>query len=292
MSTLQYIRERQSNLSATANRRKKRLRTAKLTSFTLGITGATLAAIAGGLSDATWHPYFAWPAAVSIAAGTFLATRLLGRDQVNQHVRARKASEALKRQAFLYATSSGPYKEGDKLEKLKANVSVIDDNVADLAAIEETVPATDSCPDSEISLDDYLEKRLNNQISYYRRTAKELEVPQSLLAKLEFLLAGIAAVITAIAAGVGKGDFDLASLTAVLTTITGGLLAHSESSKYSELISSYRATANRLHALAMNNFDSERPSDFVEACEKVIESETNSWMALWENENISEISPG
>ena len=87
---------------------------------------------------------------------------------------------------------------------------------------------------------------MDAQIRYYGNSADKLAKPSRWLHRAEFVLAGLAAVITAVAANVGKGKFDIAPLTAVLTTLAATLLAHLQAARYDENIVSFRATASRL----------------------------------------------
>jgi SMODS and SLOG-associating 2TM effector domain 1 len=116
---------------------------------------------------------------------------------------------------------------------------------------------------------------------YYKNSAEKLSKPSRFLHSAEFVLAGTAAVITAIAASVGKGIFDIASLTAVITTLAGTVLSHLQAVRFDELIVSYRATANRLANLKATSKSSATAPDIATAAEDIIASETNSWQALW-----------
>ena len=108
-SLLERVATRQSELSQTANALKARLDHVRFACFALSIGGASLAAIASGLPNDTYRNWLTWPAAAMLAISAFVTARILGRESVMLLVKARMASEALKREAFLYATSAPPY---------------------------------------------------------------------------------------------------------------------------------------------------------------------------------------
>jgi DNA-binding transcriptional ArsR family regulator len=277
-----HIADRQAGFSETANALKARLDKVRITCFGLSVGGATLAAVAGGLPNDTYRSYLAWPAAAMLAVGAFVTARLLSKDSVTLHIKARMASEALKREAFLYATGAKPYDVVAKRDDLlKLALDNVEKNAEGLGLYEQKAASLGSCPRESLNAAGYLAKRLDGQIGYYQKSAEKLTRPSRILHIAEFVLAGAAAVITAVAASVGKGSFDLAALTAVITTLAGTVFAHLQAARYDELIISYRATAHRLANLRAVTAPSASAADIALAAEEVIASETNSWQALW-----------
>jgi hypothetical protein len=130
-----------------------------------------------------------------------------------------------------------------------------------------------------------------SMISPYLPKAEQYRKIASRLRTIEFFLALAATAITALAGVVGKtipvgaDRFDLAALTAVLTTVSGAILAHIEASRYQYLVTSYLATARRLEDVVADSApvaaDPVSWSDFVNRCEDIIATESNSWMAKW-----------
>jgi len=281
-SILERVANRQKELSQTANTLKSKLDCVRIACFSLSIGGASLAAIAGGLVNDAYRTYLTWPAAAMLAICTFMTARLLGRESVMLHVKARMASEALKREAFLYATSAPPYDDALTRDRLLIDaLDTIEINADGLGFYEKEATGSSSCPGGALDAAGYISSRLESQIRYYKNSAEKLSKPSRLLHGAEFMLAGTAAVITAIAASVGKGSFDMASLTAVITTLAGTVLAHLQAVRYDELIVSYRATANRLANLKATSISSATAPDIATAAEEIISSETKSWQALW-----------
>lgn len=282
MKILSRVADRQAEFSATANLLKSRLDAVRLICFGLSIGGATLAAIAGGMATDVYRSYLAWPATAMLAVSAFMTARLLSKDSVTLHIKARMASEALKREAFLYATSASPYGDVAKQDDLlKSALDTVETNADGLGLYEQKVSGPGSCPREPLNVADYVTKRLDGQIGYYQKSADKLTGPSRILHVAELVLAGAAAVITAVAASVGKGGFDLAALTAVITTLAGTVLAHLQSTRYDEQIVNYRATAHRLANLTATTALTASAADIAQAAEEIISSETKSWQALW-----------
>src|SRR4051794_21290074 len=108
MTALVETADRQSLWSATAGSLKRRVESARGLTFAFSILGALLAALAGQFHDPL-RLYFATAGAGVLAVVSFVASRLLGGNQVTSWLRARTASEALKREAYRYAAFAKPY---------------------------------------------------------------------------------------------------------------------------------------------------------------------------------------
>src|SRR5207248_5803891 len=93
---------------STARVLKMRVQIARWVTFAFSILGALLAAIASQLDDPP-RMYFAIAGAVLLAVVSFITSRLIGGVQITNWLRARTASEALKREAYKYAVSVKPY---------------------------------------------------------------------------------------------------------------------------------------------------------------------------------------
>jgi hypothetical protein len=291
MSTqLDLVAKRAATWSQTANCLKGRLDKVRWLVFGLAIAGALLAALASQTEARSLHGILTALGTVLLAAGTFISARLLRDTEVQAWVKARIASEALKREAYKYAAGARPYDAADADKTLDKERDEIEKNVDDIVPFEPTSPG--SAPTAPLTPQKYRQERVLGQIEgFYRRRAKEYQPIVSGLRWTEFTLALTATIITALAGVVGKFPlvagirFDLAALTAVLTTISGAILAHIEASRYQYLITSYLAAARRLEET-----DTDFPSastnpnawsDYVNKCEDIIATENNSWVARW-----------
>lgn len=299
MAVLDILADRQAEWSATANALKATVDRARSGVFALSIAGAILAALAsqmgGGTSEAATsvaqdpRAWVAIAAAICLAFATFFTQRLLGADHVTAWVRARAISEALKREAYKFATASAPYNDPNaaaneaNLDRQRVTIEADGD---DLTGKLVSASAPGSVPRTMLTLDQYRNHRIIGQAKdFYRPKAEQYKKAAARLRKAEFVLALLATLITAVASVTGKSapifgiQLDFAAFTAVLTTLGGAVLTHVEASRYDFLAMTYIATARRLEDQLT------RPpasmSDFVNDCETIIANENTSWIAKW-----------
>jgi hypothetical protein len=301
--TLVHVATRAVTWSETADKLKKELDRWRWLVFLLSIAGALAAAIASQASGdeaaaaahATVHKIFAGAGFVLLAAGTFISSKFLQDSAQQAWVRARTASEALKREAFKYAARAKPYDDAPAPtadQKLVAEQANIEGGMDDLADRTVTPTRAGSSPRELIEPAQYRKLRIRHQIDeFYRPKAIGYRKIASRLRAIELALAFAATVITAAAGVIGQTipvggiPFDLAALTAVLTTVSGAILAHIEASRYQYLVTSYLATARRLEDADLGFTaaagDPNLWSDLVNRCEDIIAAENSSWIAKW-----------
>jgi conflict system pore-forming effector with SLATT domain/uncharacterized protein DUF4231 len=291
MTALAETADRQSLWSSTAGLLKRRVEIARWVTFAFSILGALLAAIASQLNDPP-RMYFALAGAVLLTVVSFVKSRLLGGLQFTNWVRARTASEALKREAYKYAASVTPYRDPLKRDAaLNSERERIERDIDDLLALAISSPKAGSAPRDKLSRDEYVTDRVRGQIDrfYLPRANASKKIAVS-LRWIEFGLALAATIITAMVGVAGKElfgiKFDFVALTAVLTTIAGAVLAHIEATRCDFLVMIYRATARRLSAEIadtgpVNILSAEKWSDFVNRCEAIMSDENTSWAAKW-----------
>ena len=290
MTALAETADRQSLWSSTADVLKRRVEIARWVTFAFSILGALLAAIASQLNDPP-RMYFALAGAALLAVVSFVTSTFLG-GEITNWLRARTASEALKREAYKYATSVTPYDDPLKRDAaLNMERDRIERDVEDLLASAVSSAKAGSAPRDKLSRDEYLAGRVRGQIDrYYLPRANANKKIAASLRWAQFSLAMAATIITANVGVAGKEPFgikfDFAALTAVLTTIAGAVLAHAEATRADFLVMTYRATAKRLSAEMANTGDvnalsAEQWSEFVNRCEAIISDENTSWAAKW-----------
>src|SRR5262245_58451396 len=291
---LELVAKRAESWSETANQLKARLDLVRWIVFVLSIAGALAAAVTSQIlpeAGATSHALFATLGAVLLAGATFLSGRLLRDTEVQAWVRARAAAEALKREAFRFATRAQPYDTLTADELLKKERERIEGQLTDLRDRQVDAAREGSAPRLALSAEQYRERRVRDQIDWYIMKARHYRKVATRLRWTEFTLALAATIITALAGAlgmkfeIGPMQFDVAALTAVLTTVSGAILAHIEASRYQHLVTSYLATAARLEDLD-TEFDVAKTnagtwSEFVNRCEEIIAAENNSLVAKW-----------
>lgn len=288
MSAIDEVAARQSEWSTTADKLKRSFQTGRWINFGLMIAAALLAAVASQL-DHTPRLILAMLSAAMFGIVTLLTARLVTAANAQEWVRARAASEALKRLAYTYAASAAPYSDlATRDGKLKADAQYIQCQVDDLLSKRVSAP-----PNPKLTLalmpTEYVERRVASAASWYAKRADEHSAVVGRLRRIEFVMALVTAIITAAAGVLGKevargaGSFDFVALTAVLTTISGAILAHVEASRYDFMIVTYRATSLQLRDALTDEPVKLDPastswSDFVQACETLIATENGSWV--------------
>lgn len=307
MDPLQLVAERQGIWSATATLLKAQYDRARSLVFTLSIGGAILATIASQLEqkDPARQP-IALTAALCFAIVTFITARALGAQSSTLWLRARAASEALKKEGFRYAARAEPYDDPltrkTKLNRAREDIEQGVDEIIGHAVSS----GKGSAPRADISPEDYITTRVQKQIvEYFEPTANRAQRTASRLRWMEATLALAAACLTT-AAGVvskipvGSALFDIAALTGVITTIASATVAHIAAGRYDFAVANYRATARRLRsalAEAPETFTAPSPqwSAFVNECEGILWDANNTWLAKWgkpaESPNASAAAP-
>ena len=194
--------------SETANQLKKRLDLVRWIVFCLSIAGALVAAIASQIVPEAGaaagqlpksHAVFATLGAVLLAAVTFLSGRLLRDAQVQAWVRARAASEALKREAFKFAARANPYDGPNADELLKMERERIEGPLADLCDHRAEAMEEGSAPRSELSPEQYRERRVRHQSTGILKRLMAIEQSSNASAGLKTALASVATIVTALA---------------------------------------------------------------------------------------------
>ena len=288
MSTqLEAVAVSQGQWSATAGALKTSYERARMTVFALSTSAALLAAVSSQI-DGTPRRALAIVSTICMALVTFLTARLLDSKRAQGWVRARAASEALKREAYRCAAQAAPYDDPATRDSLlRAETRKIEADVDDL--IGERLPAgPSSIPRALLTPQEYMERRISNQISkFFEPKANESQAAARKMRVIEFSLAVATTVITAAMSVLAKhtfGAFDVVALTAVLTTLSGAIIAYVEASRYDFTVQSYRATARRLRDELSNPPADPQPgtpawSAFVERCEAILREENSSWIA-------------
>jgi hypothetical protein len=179
MAALDTIADRQSGWSVTANKLKASIDRSRWAVFIFSVLGALLAALASQLgATATGtcgvvcdrRTWLAIAGALSLATATFFAQRLLGLEHITNWVRVRAISEALKREAYKFVARAAPYDQANAENLLNVERQKIEADGDDLIATLVTNPPPGSVPRAMLTLPQYVERRANGQIEYYKST--------------------------------------------------------------------------------------------------------------------------
>lgn len=287
--------KKQNLWSATAGDIRASIAMWRTVTFGLAIAGAFLATLSTQVPDGSVQKLCAWMGAVCLAIIPVVSQRKLKPEQTRAWVRARSVAEAIKAEVYLYLAGARPYDDGSgAVALLRDRAEGIEDDVDDLSRYTASVTPHESQPPGPLSPEDYLERRVWQQINgYYRPKAQFCQKQADTLRAWEFMLA-IAAAALAAATGVwgetvevmGGGNVAIGAWVAVLTTIGGTITAHISASRYDFLVTNYLATAQRLEKLASRwpptggaQPSPDEWSDFAQQCEAAISSQNEGWMA-------------
>jgi hypothetical protein len=281
----QAVAEAQADWSKTADALKKAFERTRATVFALSIAAALFAAISSQI-DNNPRKVLAGISTVCMVVGTFLTSRFLTAEHSRAWVRARAASEALKREWYKHAMKAAPYDTAanpdDVLQTEKNRIETeVDDLIGSRKTGTANLPAT-------LSEDQYVKQRVVGQIDWHEKKATLAQEAAARMRGVEFTFAIATAVLTALIGLFEKYKFvswiDLVALTGVLTTLSGAIVAYVEASRYDFIVQSYRSTARRLKD-ALSRQPKASPagtaawSDFVNGAETILQEQNNSWIA-------------
>ena len=258
----------------------------------LGLTAAAAALALGGsqLKAASL------PASVVLTVAAALALAAVGLlrgrqnvEQARRWTRARSVSEAIKTEVFMFLTRSGAYGEGDKDQRLEAEVQRLEHQAGDLQRYTEGVhPKTRPLP-AVHDVDSYLDVRVReSQLEgYYEPRALLLRRQLRGAKTIEVALALVAAALAATAAI----SPNVGAWAAVVTTAGGAVAAYIAAERYEFLWIEYSRTASELRRLLDRRTSADgRPlsgSELVGTCEQVISVQNQGWMAKWGEESAA-----
>lgn len=255
----------------------------------LAVAGALLAAV--GQEFNALKIFQDWPviakgpgvlAAVAVALAAFFAKEALTGNKTADWIKARSAAESLKSLVYLYRAGAPPFDTADREKVLFDRVSAVEQSVTSVQT--RSMPPDATPPDlSPLTVDEYIAKRVDDQIGYYDRRAGEYQKTNDTLRNTVFWL-GALSVLLGIVATYGV----VAALVALIATLTASLSAHSQNQQYQTLIVTYQATSRRLLALKgewiashKTDADTAERNGFIRSCEDALALENGAWAGQW-----------
>ncbi|MCP5117696.1 MAG: DUF4231 domain-containing protein, partial [bacterium] len=138
-----------------------------------------------------------------------------------------------------------------------------------------------------LTIDEYTQSRVQNQIDYYRRTAKKHQQRITVFRLMEFGSLLAVAVLTALAS-TGKHP-GLGAWTTALATAGAAIVAHVEATRYERTVTSYTAVAMRLESLRdtwdakpdLAREEADAQDHYVSEVEAAVSHENQSWRSSW-----------
>jgi hypothetical protein len=257
----------------------------------LAIAGAVLAT--AGQEFGALKTFGNWPlttkgvavlAAFAVALSAYFGKEALSGNKTADWVKARSAAESLKSLVFLYRAGAPPFDSAEREEVLFARVAQVEERVA--AVQTRSAPPETKAPDlSPLTVDDYIAKRVDDQIAYYDQRASEYQAENDKLRNGVFWL-GAASVLLGIIAAAGF----VPALVGLIATLTASLSAHAQNQQYQALIVVYQATSRRLLALKgewiashKSDSDTTERNAFIRSCEDALALENGAWAGQWSN---------
>ena len=285
-SVLQDCWDKHRKWSDFASKKKNWLAGWRKVALVLGVVGALMATLAAQVE----HDYPLVARGLCFLGGLILTltpfvAKGFNQDQILEWIRARSASEGLKKEAHLYLAKAEPYSGTNADAVLTQKTQEITNDISNLNLAAAGLRPAPEAPPPINGPDDYIEKRVNDQVRYYEAGASSRS---RCLNGCNFCTVGLAIVAAVIGYVAGfSGNTSFGMWAAVATTVAGAFTAFAAAAHYQHEIITYLYTADRLRTLS-NAFSSLRakgsatPSDFskfVLECEGVISIETQGWMA-------------
>src|SRR4029434_6458554 len=137
--------------------------------------------------------------AAALALATYFGKELLDSKNEERWTRARAAAEAFKSESHIYVVQVPPYDGPDRATRLKARIAELnqvtkdqqpDDILADRA--------TKGMPSAPWTIDEYLTKRVQDQIDWYRARAREGTDAMKQGRAISLTLGGIAVLLSTV----------------------------------------------------------------------------------------------
>lgn len=284
-----WVRQRTWSLSA--NGLRQRIDRARRIALILAVATAILAVAAGQMAGLPtpwgetpgWGKLLNFLAALTAGVGAWFARRTeLG--GIRTWATARAVSEGLKSEIYQCLAGGSTYLGSDAGQVLTQRCHrLLQEAHREDPGLERVtlgVTADDKPLPPVRDGASYIEKRVNDQIDWYRGRAKDYEQRVRALRALAEVL-GLLAVVAA-AAGALLGLQGVATWVPVITTITTALVAHVSASRYEEQVVDYLRTARALEELR----DTRRSAGmgdaaFIDACEAQLASENQAWRIGW-----------
>jgi hypothetical protein len=286
-STLENVWADYRRCAARSREQKKRLDAIRRASLILVILAPVLGVLASQLGDI--DPYRLLAVASAIAAGTtaWLTSVTLDLGLERNWVMARSIGEGLKSEAFRYLARAEPYSMNqrqsdeilsEKADSLRESITVGVFVRISPQQILDTLPARDW-----LTMDQYLDKRVRNQIDYYEEAAEKAG-RWVLWLKAASIGLGFVGVLLGALNGVYKDLHWLPAWLGVLGSATGAVTTYLFANRFVSLSQRYEITGSRLKRLLEawdRVLDADKParqSDFVNHAEEIMLLEHKQWV--------------
>lgn len=294
MTSLQYLWQEYNKWDATSVQIKSQISKWRVILLTLIIASALFSILShlvatGGISidisiQKITQQVLSGLSAGGIALAAYFGGKMLSASKEKQWLKARSVAEAFKSESFLYLMKAAPYhlSNPDAIAHQRiTDIAKRRKDIQHIAISEQQLKA--NMPSTDMSFDDYITKRVNDQKDgYYRPKALEYQQKENTAKMVGYLLGTIGAIL-ALLPVISPGFSSYTSIwVAFITTISGALASYFAANRYEYLIVAYQSAADKLELILTQwgqmKSDTQR-RQFVLACEQIIITENNGWMA-------------
>jgi SMODS and SLOG-associating 2TM effector domain 1/SMODS and SLOG-associating 2TM effector domain 3 len=268
--------------AATSAYHKKQVALFTKLSLWLGIAGAAIATIGQVVASdpqSTVSKVAGIAGSIVVALAGVAATQATAGNRDKLWVKARAAGEAIKSSVYLYCASVPPFDGADRASVLAERV---DKATQDLQGAE-LRPETVKDPPGPLTVADYINARVDDQVNYYTNTAIKHQERADF-----WRFWGLAAASSGAILGAVSAMFSLAPWVALLSTVVASVTAYVKGAQYATTIALYQATASRLMLVKDKWLDSGKGdadraerNAFIQSCEDIMSLENGAWVAKW-----------
>jgi hypothetical protein len=229
-----------------------------------------------------------WPVRIAgvistlcLALATYFAKELLDARHEERWTRARTAAEAFKSEAYKYIVQAPPYDGPDRASHLGSRLPALESITK--GQVPDTVGAaaeSEGLPAAWWTIDEYIGKRLTDQINWYRRRAGEYLAATRRGRVVTLILGGLAVLLSAVTGATAQDGTLPAALLGVVTTAGGAIGAYFQASHYEALAMKYHETSDALERRRVE-FATTPAADkqqLVADAESIMQAENAAWL--------------
>jgi hypothetical protein len=219
--------------------------------------------------------------AVAVTMAAYLSQRAQADNRVGIWTRSRAVAESLKSALYLYRAGVPPFDGADRAAQIGQRVKQA---IQEMQDVEPRQPASPRAMDlSALTVDRYIKDRVQEQIDWYTKRAREHQASADRWRNATSALTGVSALLA-----LGSAVTALSVWAPVVATVTASITAYLKNRQYQILTATYTATALRLRLLldewmasGKSDGDKAERARFIVQCEETMSAENGSWSALW-----------
>ena len=248
----------------------------------LTVVGTALATLGPHAGNALVARVLPMIGAAALAVATFFGKELLDAAHEERWTRARAAAEAFKSEACKYLVHIPPYDTEDRATKLKARMDELAKVI--IKGQPDDIPEDQSkknLPTQAWTIDDYLVKRLDDQVTFYTNKAAAHTAWMNRGRTISLTLGCTSVLLGAVTGATPEGATLSAAVLGLVTTAGGSIGAYFQAGHYQAIALKYRETALALRALKAeftSPITAQSSADLVTSAETIMQAENAGWL--------------